>query len=87
MMKLWLLRVHDSVGLYQHNGFVIRAESAQEARAMAAARAFTGEKKRWKNSKKSLCVQFKEEGNRCIIIADCRAEERTVRQDGHQAAV
>jgi hypothetical protein len=79
-MKLWLLEAVTLGpkgpwrGKYDMNyGFVIRARSEEDARALASASFGDEGKDAWTDPKYSSCIQLKDIGNPGVIISDYHA--------------
>ena len=83
-MKLWLLEPRESIldlnpkenpwyHVYDlHWGYVIRAETEEKARHIAAERG-TDERRGWLSSEYSTCVELFADGEEGVILDDYRA--------------
>lgn len=67
-MKLWVINRDDAVR-EGWRGFVVRAETEQEARDIAAAHSYYG-RDSFRSSRLSTCVEVKVEGDPGIILGD-----------------
>ncbi len=79
--KLWLLRPMDGLGLFRNPwepwydkvfGFVIRAETAMEARQLAASVEYCGDEGSlpWLDEKLSTAVELLADGPKGVVIID-----------------
>lgn len=73
-MLLWLLQTIAGADWEETEGFVIRASSESEARALAAAHT-DGERvgNRWTDETQSTCVELTTTGSAEIILTDFNA--------------
>lgn len=74
-MKLWLLTADESTGLWQPwydkaFGFVVRAESEEDARNYAADKAGDEGREAWLEPESSTCVEITGEGAAEVILQD-----------------
>lgn len=72
-MKLWILGRKDDVDWDENRGFIIRAETAQEARRTASLNASDEGAETWIQPQKSTCKELREGGRRGIILRDFNA--------------
>lgn len=81
-MKLWLIRPREGLqgkddpwGCWYDKafGFVVRAETEERARELAAKEKGDEGKEAWLNSQFSCCEELKEMGEEGIIISDFHA--------------
>lgn len=72
-MRLWILSVRDVVGYDSYDAFVIRAETEDNARRMAASRAADEGEYTWLESDNSKCVSLSAEGEERIILGSFNA--------------
>ena len=70
-MSLYLLERIDNVFHDEFKGYVIRANSIEEARNLAAKRAYGKGKNTWLDKEKSRCIIIKLKGEN-IILASAR---------------
>jgi len=73
---LWILRQRDQQRAQygSYTGFVVRANSAVEARQLAAQEASSEKPECWINTKTSTCVPLWDEGPSEIIMAEGNQE-------------
>lgn len=69
---IYLLKRKGSVDWDEYHGFVVRADSEEDARE-AAQHWDNNSRKWWKNPKLSSCEEVKNSGQREIILSDFKA--------------
>jgi hypothetical protein len=74
-MRLWLLvRLGDYRPCYDaNNGFVIRAETAERARALAVCEAADEGPEVWRNPTLSSCEPLEQDGVERVVLIDFNA--------------
>ena len=76
-MKLWILRPIERHAIWDNwfdkvFGFVVRAETENQARTLAADGCGEEGRMAWIDSESSACGELFLAGEPCIIIKDCR---------------